>query len=104
LLQKARTLQYAYEHLLRSARILTDVRPVYDDDADEILGGVVTHSLVIEYTEGGRHHHSYFALDTQDVGRLKQQCERAERKAATTEAMLKSIWGRGKQEGVADGR
>ena len=104
MLGKARRLQYAHEHLLRSTRVLTDLRPVFDDDADEILGGIVTHSLIVEYTEAKTRRRIHFALDTEDVLRLKLQCERAESKAATTEAVLKSMWGHRKQEGASDER
>lgn len=104
ILEKARRLQYAYEHVLKSARVLTDVRPVFDDDADEMLGGIVTHSLVVEYTENRTLKRAHFALDTSDVVRLKLQCERAERKAATAETVLKSVLGRASQEGAPDER
>jgi len=104
ILEKARVLQYSHQNTLRDARILTDVRPVFDHDAGEILGGLVVHRLVIQYTENGVRKRMHFALDADDVQRLKSQCERAERKAATAEEVLKPSWTGAPKEGESHGR
>ena len=79
---KALDLSYDYTNLLQTAKILTDIRPVFDSDATSIQGSVVSHTLRIYYTslEGNRHSLS-LALDESDVVDLSKSCDRAMKKA-----------------------
>jgi hypothetical protein len=91
ILQKARQLEYTHQNVLRRARILTDVRPVFDDDADRVLNGIISHVLVLEYVEGRQVKRLHLALDTNDVSDLKKQCERAEVKEATAKDWVSKL-------------
>ena len=86
----AKALDLAYEHqeLLKRATILTDTRPVFNDDASDIRGMVVSHSLLLSYDDAEGDHVLSLALDNDDITYLKYECERALKKAATAKAQL----------------
>ncbi|KAA1260421.1 hypothetical protein LF1_29610 [Rubripirellula obstinata] len=77
LLTKAMELSYDYANLLRKARIITDLRPLFDDEGEKVEGGVVTHTLRVAYSSDDGGHEVSLALDLQDVKKLREQCDRA---------------------------
>ncbi len=89
--RKAERLGYAHQHVFAEARIVTDVRPVFDAGADKILESFVTQSLLIDYLDGGESRQIEFALDAADVSQLRRLCERAERKALALKAELDKL-------------
>ena len=81
---KAVFLQHEHEHALCTARIFTDARPVYGDDATALPSAVViTHMLKLAYHEGDRLEEIHIALDGADLRELKQLIDRAESKAVS---------------------
>lgn len=76
-----------------SARIMTDLRPVFGATVqDGPRAMVVIHLLKLAYHEGdARHHHFYVALDDKDLQALKKTIERAEAKARTLKAAVKNL-------------
>ncbi len=62
-----------------SARILTDVRPLFDDDAN-IEGTTIAHTLRIDYHEARDFKRFFVALDASDMDSLVKTLERAKRK------------------------
>lgn len=91
-LQKASDLTYAHEKVLRNARIITDVRPVFLGDSDEIVRGIAVHRLLIEYTTGDTSARIEFALDAADIALLRKLCHRAESKATAIRKSLAPVW------------
>ncbi len=85
---KAASLAYEHMHLFRSARLVTDVRPVFDDDVDDIDGAIISHNLRLEYFGRGGANSLSVTLDTPDLLQLFNQCERALRKANLTKQIL----------------
>jgi hypothetical protein len=64
-----------------SARVLTDLRPIFRSKVEEAPPVFVTaHSLKIEYHEGGQHLAFFVALDRNDIKQLAGLLERALRK------------------------
>ena len=78
-LQKSSVLTYAHEHILHEARIITDVRPIFKSDADEVIRAIVVHKLLVEYSSGGKHDRIEFTLDAKDVADLSKMCLRREK-------------------------
>jgi hypothetical protein len=75
------------QHLLFcTARVLTDLRPVFDDSASEVQAFVPVHTLAVTCHEGPETRRIYIAMDSNDVAQLREHLERAERK----EKILKS--------------
>jgi len=87
----AKALDLSYEHpeLLQRARILTDIRPVFNSDASEICGTVISHSLMIRYDNIEGNHVINLSVDEKDIHELIRQCERALKKSMTTQEHLK---------------
>lgn len=80
---KSLDLSFEYANLLQSARIVTDIRPVYDDnfDSPKIEAAVVSYTLRLRYTSSDEDQSLSIALDEDDVVELLRQCQRARTKA-----------------------
>jgi len=76
-------LSYEYANLFRTARILTDSRPLFSRDADAIEGAVVSNTLRLRFESVDGAHELSIAMDEGDVRDLAEQCERALKKART---------------------
>jgi hypothetical protein len=63
------------EKLLQDFDILTDIRPIFDED--EAKGFVVIHTLKLEYTEGDNEHTAYLAIDNNDLNNFEKVIKRA---------------------------
>lgn len=88
---KAFSLQREHEHLFHDAQIFTDLRPVFKKDVSEDpVGMVLAYTLKVIFHDGTRHKEVYFALDADDVTRLKQVVERAEAKSDTLKRLLEA--------------
>jgi hypothetical protein len=87
--RKAERLLYSHQNVLSEARIITDVRPVFDQAGDKIVKSVVAYTLLIDYAEAGTLHRIEIGLDTGDLADLRIVCERAERKAVALRDALK---------------
>lgn len=83
-------LAYAHQYVLADARIITDLRPVFDTGGTKLQAAVISHVLMLDYadgTESGNRIH--IALDAADISKLKALCERAEKKASALRGALK---------------
>ncbi|MBL7988360.1 MAG: hypothetical protein JNJ94_09890 [Chlorobi bacterium] len=85
---KADTLLHEHGHIFHTARILTDIRPVFDETAEELVGAVIVHMLKIRHSENREIKEFYVALDTQDIDDLRNTLDRASKKAERLKAML----------------
>ncbi len=81
-------LAYDYANLLRRTKVLTDIRPLYDESGDMIEGAVVSYTLRLRYDSADGEHELSIALDEKDIKSLIAQCERALRKAAAARALM----------------
>jgi hypothetical protein len=86
---KALDVMTEHERIFCTARILSDIRPVFSANAKDASGAVIIHNLQIGYHQDGKHTEFYVALDTSDIQKLKKVIERAEEKTLAMEAMLK---------------
>jgi hypothetical protein len=81
------------ERTFCSARVLTDLRPVFGlrvEDGPRAM--VVVHLLKLTYHEGtDKHQQFYVALDDGDLKTLRKLIDRAEAKAATLTSAVKDI-------------
>ncbi len=77
------------ERVFCDARILSDLRPVFAAGKEEALGAVIIHNLRIGFHRAGKHQELYFALDTDDIQKLKEVIERAGKKTAVLESILR---------------
>jgi hypothetical protein len=86
---KAVDVMTEHERIFCSARILSDIRPVFAKTPEIAEAAVIIHNLQISFHKCGEHKEAYFALDTSDLAKLKQVIERAEKKTTALQAILK---------------
>ncbi len=90
---KAVNLRIENEHTFINARVLTDIRSVFDYSSSEAqpevpVGAFIMHTLRISYYQDGQHKDFYVALDTADVSALQKTLKRADSKARGLESLL----------------
>ncbi|HEY7404999.1 MAG TPA: hypothetical protein VIB39_15850 [Candidatus Angelobacter sp.] len=87
---KAMSLKAEYERTFCSARILTDIRPIYSNDiSGPPPAAMIVHTLRISYhDDSSRVNEIYVALDNDDVSALREILDRAELKAKSLEKFL----------------
>lgn len=86
---KAMGVMVDQDRVFYNARILTDVRPVFDEKGDSVDAAVIVHNLRIHYGQDGSHKDFYVALDTSDIHDLREALNRADLKAKNLEGLLK---------------
>jgi hypothetical protein len=88
---KAFDVMTEHKHTFCSARILSDIRPVFTDTPDSASAAVIIHTLQIGFHESGTGEHKefYVALDTNDIQKLKEVIERAEKKTVALSSIIK---------------
>lgn len=85
---KALDLSYQHSHLLQRAQIITDIRPIYNGDATEIQGTIISHKFLLRYDDIEGEHVLSLAIDEKDIQSLIRQCGRALKKASTAKIQL----------------
>jgi hypothetical protein len=93
---KANELLYAREQTLTSTKIVSDLRPVFDDEGKTIRGSIIMHTLSISYRRDGAKRKILLAVDDEDLDALQLQITRAKNKSeaistAVTQSSLKTI-------------
>lgn len=88
---KAARLQRDGERLYCTAKILSDIRPVFGKDPTQApVGAVLTHTLRIGYHEGKEHKEFHIVLDSNDLDALGKAVQRAKAKDKTLREFLKT--------------
>jgi hypothetical protein len=86
---KALRLQRDGEHLYCTAKILSDIRPVFGSDPNaRPLGAVLTHTLKVGYHKGSDHREFHIILDANDLEALEEVINRARAKDKTLREFL----------------
>lgn len=89
--EKAASLYYDHERLWISGSLVTDMRPVFDEERVEIVAGVVTHSLKILFRDdSGTPSEFAVALDLDDLDDLIRVCKEARTKNTAAVKKFKS--------------
>lgn len=85
---KARDLALDHERLFNHARIITDVRPVFDTNKDGPIGAVIIHSLRLEVIENDRIVSYTVNMDPSDLEVLSEATKDALRKSNSIGSIL----------------
>jgi hypothetical protein len=88
---KVLDLSYDYANLLQATRIVTDIRPVFDNDVTKIDGAVVSFTLRLSYDNSEGNHSLSIAMNQEDIKILKDQCDRALKKGALARDTISSL-------------
>jgi hypothetical protein len=87
---KAARLQRDGERLYCTAKILSDIRPLFGSDPTaRPLGAVLTHTIKLGYHEGKEHNEFHVVLDSDDLEALADVVERARLKDKTLRNLLR---------------
>jgi hypothetical protein len=86
---KASNVQHQYEEIFSAARIISDIRTVFEADGVTPLGAMVVHNLKITSIDGRHQFHDRFlALDNADLEILQEVLQRARGKAGSLEGII----------------
>ena len=87
---KASELAYDYANLFQTAKIITDVRPIFIDRHQEleISGSVIGYTLRLYYDNRSGNHSLSIAMDDSDLRLLLEQCQRALTKSQKTKEIF----------------
>ena len=77
------------QHLFYSSKILTDVRPVFNEEGSVAEGAIILHNLRIYYGDSEDQRNFFVTLDANDLQQLRKVISRAEQKAEVLKAVLK---------------
>jgi hypothetical protein len=89
--EKAKELQGRGERTLCDARILTDIRPVFEENIGSLpTAAIIVHTLQLGFHDSGlpTHREIYISLDSSDIKELKKVLERAEEKEKSLKLVL----------------
>lgn len=90
IVSKAARLQRDGERLFCTAKILSDIRPVFSADPTvRPAGAVLSHALKLGYDEGKEHREFHVVLDSEDLEALAGVVERARAKDKTLRDVLR---------------
>jgi len=76
------------ERIFLGARILTDIRPIFNEAGNLIEAAVIVHHLKIHFGENDDETDFYVALDTSDIQALRDVLDRADEKAKQLQSLL----------------
>jgi hypothetical protein len=93
---KALDISYDFERVYTSSRFLTNVRPVYTEPHDAIVGATIVHTLRLDYiTANGEENSISLAIDHNDIQKLQAACKDALEKASLAKTKFE-----GRNDGV----
>jgi hypothetical protein len=88
IISKLRSVYTEHQNIFLSSRILTDIRPVFDDDAEDVSAALIHHNLKITYQNNDEQKTFFVALDNYDVDALIANLEKAKKKRNLIKASL----------------
>lgn len=90
-LAKGYDLGLDYPAIFHTARVLTDIRPVFGTEPNrDLIGAVVSHTLKIDYFVRSGHDELYVRLSDEDLDELADAIARAKEKGEKLRAFLNS--------------
>lgn len=93
LVAKALHLSTDYSEVFLNANVVTDIRPVFSNPRDEVVGGVVTQTLRVHFITGDRDMQEQeisLALDADDIEKLIIELTKAKNKSSAVKEFLSS--------------
>ena len=71
-----------------SVKVISDIRPIFTDDANKVQAAAIVHSLVITYVDEGDYMEFHVALDTNDIAVVRKALDRADIKAGQLKSVI----------------
>lgn len=80
LIAKGSQLIRASERTFLSAKVYSDLRPIFVGEETQVAGAVIVHQLAVRSLRNGRREYTYFMLDSSDLAELQEVISRAVKK------------------------
>ena len=81
----------SHERIFIKTQILTDMRPIFgDDDSGKPKAAVIVHMLKLTYRQDEEDVDFFVAMDTEDISKLRDVLDRADKKAASLQTLLEA--------------
>jgi hypothetical protein len=92
-LSKAHGLRYDFANVFWDAKVISDIRPVWEGGVKTPPEGIVmTQTLKLEYHHAGGHGEIYIYLDNSDIAQLISVLKRAQDKFAMLKSLSTAKW------------
>lgn len=91
IVSKRLELSYDYSKLWRSGRILTDIRPVFDLEGEEVQGAIISFTMRLYTQDSDGAHSESLAMDEADIKTLIKECERALKKSESARRFIEPL-------------
>ena len=91
---RASDLQHDFDRVFASAKIVSDVRTVFDQSGDKIQGCLVVHNLNITYAHENTLKSFYVAMDSADIAKLRTVLDRADVKSSALKTSVENAGNR----------
>jgi hypothetical protein len=85
---RADDIQHEQTNLFTDARILSDIRTVFDAETVEPQAALIIHQMKLTYFHNGEYQDIYIAMDNADLRILHAAIERAERKTESLKTVI----------------
>ncbi len=89
---KAAQLAVNQSAIFLDAKMLTELRPIYDEAADTIQTLLMTNTLVLTYSQDGHQRMLHLTMDSDDLRKMASVLDRAEKKNAVAKRQTRD-WG-----------
>lgn len=81
-----------HQNVLHTSRILNDLRPIFEEDSNgSLIGVIITHTLKLDYHSSRGREELYVALDDNDLEALGEDIIRARKEGQGIEEFIKSV-------------
>lgn len=89
---RAGSLSVESERSFIEARVLTDIRPIFEPDNPQVqpTGAMILHTLKVRFRTDGEPESFFVTLNAEDVRELSEQLERANVKAESLKSVLEA--------------
>jgi hypothetical protein len=88
LISKIRSVYGEHQKVFLSSRILTDIRPIFNDDTKSIQAMLILHNLKIGYLIDDKKETFFVTIDDADIDKLISDLEKAKRKTELAKESL----------------
>jgi hypothetical protein len=85
---KAVDLSYDFDAIYQGDRIVTDIRPIFDEDRTEIIGATLTQTLRLQVYANFQYQEHSCVISAEDIAHLRDQCDRALKKAESARKLI----------------
>jgi hypothetical protein len=88
---KTRDILYDFQSIYLDVSVLTDIRQVFNKDATQIEGGLILHTISLDYIENRESKQIHITMSSADIENFISKLQRALKKSEVSTAMLDKV-------------